>query len=69
MKKIIKQEDWLYTLYEDDIGQYVLEVVVPAPTGAWASYEKTKILSEDEKARIIANPRVLDLIVEKIRAG
>lgn len=69
MKKILKQEDWLYTLYEDEIGQYVLEVVVPASKGAWASYEKTKILSEEEKAHVIANPRVLDLIVDRIRAG
>ncbi|MBK8399519.1 MAG: hypothetical protein IPL29_00040 [Propionivibrio sp.] len=65
MMKVLKQVDWVYTLYEDENGQYILDVVIPAPKGAWASYEKRVLLTSSEKTRVAANPSVIDLLVQK----
>ena len=39
--KIIQQQNWVFTLYEDEHGQFVLDVLFPAKKGAWASYEES----------------------------
>lgn len=64
--KIVHQVSWRYTLYEDDDGSYVLELVVPAPNGAWASYEKQVKLSGYEKFLIKTFPGRLDYLARKL---
>lgn len=54
--KIIRQVDWTYTLFEDDDGSYIFDLVIPAATGAWANYEKRVVLPSYEKLLIRAFP-------------
>lgn len=62
--KVIHQVDWQYTLYEDDEGSYILELIVPAPKGVWVSYEKQVKLSHYEKFIINTFPSHLDYLVK-----
>lgn len=67
--KIIKQVDWEYTLFEDEQLTYVLEVLMPAPNGGWATYEKRIALDSRERDKVKNDSSFLDRLVKDVRNG
>ena len=64
--KIIQQQNWVFTLYEDEHGQFVLDVLFPAKKGAWASYEVRFFLSNSDKQKIQNDSSHINEIVKKL---
>jgi len=67
--KIITQVDWDYTLFEDDQLTYILGVLMPAPNGGWATYEKRIVLDQREHDKVKNDPLFLDRLVKDVRSG
>jgi hypothetical protein len=67
MKKL-RSVDYCYTLYEDDDGSFVLDLVIPSTRNAWATYEKRVVLSAYDKILIRAFPTRVDAIANKLIA-
>jgi hypothetical protein len=67
--KIVKQVDWEYTLFEDEKLTYILEVLMPAPNGGWATYEKRITLDQREFDRARSDSLFLDRLVKDVRNG
>ncbi len=65
MKEICRQ-NFVYTLVEDEQGQYFFELVVPAPMGAWANYVLKVRASSFQKWMIRINPDLADRIAERL---
>lgn len=70
--RIVRRVNSVYTLYEDDDGSFVLDLVVPTAKNAWANYEKRMVLNSYEKILIKLLPERADrlagrLIAEEMR--
>lgn len=63
--KIIRQVDWTYSLYEDENGRYILEIVIPSSKAAWANYDKQFVLPWYEKIFIRLFPKRTDVLADK----
>ena len=66
--RIIEQLNSSYTLYEDDGGDYLLTVAVPAPGAAWAVFEKEYRLSAYEQFLVRHFPRKIRKIAARVLA-
>jgi hypothetical protein len=64
--KLIRRIDFVYTLFEDECGSFVLELIIPSENNAWAIYEKRVVLSPHEKSLIEALPERADHIANKL---
>jgi hypothetical protein len=60
--KILRQVNFVYTLYEEDNGELIMDVVVPSAKDAWASYEKRIVLNIYYRNLVRMFPYKADLI-------
>jgi hypothetical protein len=58
----------MYTLFEDERGSLILDLIIPSANNAWAIYEKRFVLSAHEKSLIKAVPERADHIANKLIA-
>ena len=61
--KIIKQVNSSYTLYENELNEWILEVEIPSKNNAWAIYTEKIKLSTLQKVLIKLFPSYLEKIV------
>jgi hypothetical protein len=66
--KILRSIDFVYTLYEDDNGSLVFDLVIPAARDAWATYEKKVVLSTYDKILTKVFPKRADHLARKLIA-
>ena len=62
--KIIRQENWHYTLFENDDGSYVFDFLLPSPKAACVSYGVKVVLPRYEKLLIKIFPSRVDYLVD-----
>jgi hypothetical protein len=60
--KILRQVNFVYTLYEEDNGGLIMDVVVPSAENAWASYEKRIVLNIYHRNLVRKFPHKADII-------
>jgi hypothetical protein len=60
--KILRQVNFVYTLYEEDNGELIMDVVVPSAKNAWATYEKRIVLNIYYRNLVRTFPHKADLI-------
>jgi hypothetical protein len=65
--KIIKKEDWNYTLYDIGGEKYLIEVMVSSKNSGWAVYEVIHVLNFFEKGLIKIFPGEVSKIAQRIR--
>lgn len=66
--KIVRSVNFVYTLFEDEQGAFILDLIIPSASNAWAIYEKRVVLSAHEKLLIEAMPNRADQIANKMIA-
>lgn len=66
--KIVRSVNFVYTLFEDERGAFILDLIIPSANNAWAIYEKRVVLSAHEKSMIEAVPERADHIANKLIA-
>lgn len=64
--KTLRSVNFVYTLYEDDNGTYVLDLVIPSATNSWAIYEKRVVLSAYDKILIKLFPERADKLASNL---
>lgn len=62
----VRSVNSVYTLYEDDDGSFVLDLVVPAAKSAWVNYEKRVFLNTYEKIMIKMFPERADRVASRL---
>jgi hypothetical protein len=62
--KILRQINFVYTLYEDDDGALIMDVIVPSAKNAWANYEKRILLNIYDRNIVGMFPHKADLIAK-----
>lgn len=67
--KVIRQVNWSYTLFEDDAGRYVLEVLMPSLSDAWATYERRVELAPKERKMIQRDVSLVEKMVDEVRCN
>jgi hypothetical protein len=50
--KIVRRANFLYTLYKDDNGSFVLDLIISSAKNASVNYEKRVVFSAGEKILI-----------------
>jgi hypothetical protein len=67
--KILRQINFVYTLYEDDNGELIMDVVVPSAKNAWANCEKRIVLNMYYKNLLRISPdkadHIANIFIEK----
>lgn len=66
--KVVRSVNFVYTLYEDDCGAFVLDLVIASADSAWANYEKRVVLSTRQKILINVFPDYADRLASKLLA-
>jgi hypothetical protein len=66
--KIVRSFNFVYTLFEDESGSFILDLIIPSANNAWAIYEKRVVLSAHEKSLIEAVPERADHIANRLIA-
>jgi hypothetical protein len=64
--KLIRRIDFVYTIFENKCGSFILDLVISSANNAWAIYEKRVVLSSHEKSLIEAVPERADHIANKL---
>jgi hypothetical protein len=64
--KTLRSVNFLYTLYEDDDGAYVIDLVVPSPVNSWATYEKRVVLNAYDKILLKLFPERADKLASNL---
>jgi hypothetical protein len=62
--KILRQMDFVYTLYEDDNGALIMDVLVPSTKNAWANYEKRIVLNMYDGNLVRMFPHKADIVAK-----
>jgi hypothetical protein len=65
--KIIRKENWNYTLYDTGGGIYLMEIIVSSNNAGWAVYEVIHRLNFFEKILIKISSGAAYKIAQKIR--
>lgn len=64
--RIVRSVNFVYTLFEDVNGSFILDIVIPSANNAWAVYEKRVVLSAYEKSLIEAVPERADHVASRL---
>lgn len=64
--KVIRQQNFVYTLFEDERGAYIFDLLMPAPKAASVLYTKQIKASMIQRWLIWIHPKMADVIADRL---